>query len=119
MHTGQPLYTCPNCSLTFASSANMYKHLQRSHKAEYEAHKQQKIPPNIIEQAKSGAGAAAASFTNEKQRVEAGGGIGGFARPVESSSAVESTAVSIQQIPSSNSQTDNLQSEVVAIQIGW
>lgn len=98
----------------------MYKHLQRSHKAEYEAHKQQKIPPNIIEQAKSGAGAAAASFTNEKQRVEAGGGIGGFARPVENSTAVESTAVSsIQQIPSSNSQTDNLQSEVVAIQIGW
>lgn len=98
----------------------MYKHLQRSHKAEYEAHKQQKIPPNIIEQAKSGAGAAAASFTNEKQRVEGGGGgIGGFARPVESSTAVESTAVSIQQIPSSNSQTDNLQSEVVAIQIGW
>lgn len=95
----------------------MYKHLQRSHKAEYEAHKQQKIPPNIIEQAKSGAGAAAASFTNEK-RVE-GGGIGGFGKPVESSTAVESTAISIQQIPSSNSQTGNLQSEVVAIQIGW
>lgn len=55
MHTGEALYTCPNCPMTFASSANMYKHRQRLHKAEYAACKQQCFPPNIIKQAKSGA----------------------------------------------------------------
>lgn len=42
--------------MTFSSSANMYKHRQRLHKAEYAAYKQQAMPPNIIKQAKSGAG---------------------------------------------------------------
>ncbi|XP_061402531.1 zinc finger protein 624-like [Musca vetustissima] len=56
VHTGQPLYTCPKCPMTFASSANMYKHLQRSHKDEYEAQRKQKKPPNFIEQAKAGTG---------------------------------------------------------------
>ena len=54
MHTGEALYTCPNCPMTFSSSANMYKHRQRVHKAEYAAYKQQCFPPNIIKQAKSG-----------------------------------------------------------------
>lgn len=53
MHTGVALYTCPNCPLTFASSANMYRHRQRSHKAEYEAGKQQKMSRNIIKEALS------------------------------------------------------------------
>uniref|UniRef100_A0A1A9WJZ9 C2H2-type domain-containing protein n=1 Tax=Glossina brevipalpis TaxID=37001 RepID=A0A1A9WJZ9_9MUSC len=55
VHTGEALYTCPNCPMTFASSANMYKHRQRLHKTEYEADRQQAIPPNIIKQAKTGA----------------------------------------------------------------
>ena len=55
MHTGEALYTCPNCPMTFSSSANMYKHRQRVHKAEYAAYKRQSFPPNIIKQAKSGA----------------------------------------------------------------
>lgn len=54
MHTGEALYTCPNCPMTFSSSANMYKHRQRLHKAEYAAHKQQPMALNIIKQAKSG-----------------------------------------------------------------
>uniref|UniRef100_A0A1A9V1Y8 Transcription factor grauzone n=1 Tax=Glossina austeni TaxID=7395 RepID=A0A1A9V1Y8_GLOAU len=54
VHTGEALYTCPNCPMTFASSANMYKHRQRLHKTEYEADRQQAIPPNIIKQAKTG-----------------------------------------------------------------
>lgn len=53
MHTGEALYTCPNCPMTFSSSANMYKHRQRLHKAEYAAHKQQPMALNIIKQAKS------------------------------------------------------------------
>lgn len=39
--------------MTFSSSANMYKHRQRLHKAEYAAHKNQPMPMNIIKQAKS------------------------------------------------------------------
>lgn len=39
--------------MTFSSSANMYKHRQRLHKAEYAAHKQQPLALNIIKQAKS------------------------------------------------------------------
>lgn len=39
--------------MTFSSSANMYKHRQRLHKAEYAAHKQQPMAVNIIKQAKS------------------------------------------------------------------
>ncbi|KAL9921992.1 zinc finger E-box-binding homeobox 1-like isoform 1-T2 [Glossina fuscipes fuscipes] len=54
VHTGEALYTCPNCPMTFASSASMYKHQQRLHKTEYEADRQQAIPPNIIKQAKTG-----------------------------------------------------------------
>ncbi|XP_005189135.1 zinc finger protein 37 isoform X3 [Musca domestica] len=53
VHTGEALYTCPNCPMTFSSSANMYKHRQRLHKAEYAAHKQQPLAVNIIKQAKS------------------------------------------------------------------
>ncbi|XP_065370531.1 transcription factor grauzone-like isoform X2 [Calliphora vicina] len=53
VHTGEALYTCPNCPMTFSSSANMYKHRQRLHKAEYAAHKQQPMALNIIKQAKS------------------------------------------------------------------
>uniref|UniRef100_A0A1B0BH46 C2H2-type domain-containing protein n=1 Tax=Glossina palpalis gambiensis TaxID=67801 RepID=A0A1B0BH46_9MUSC len=52
IHTGEALYTCPNCPMTFASSAHMYKHRQRLHKMEYEADRQQAIPPHIIKQAK-------------------------------------------------------------------
>ncbi|XP_012155783.1 transcription factor grauzone isoform X2 [Ceratitis capitata] len=37
VHTGKVLYTCPNCPMTFFSSANMYKHRQRLHRAQYEA----------------------------------------------------------------------------------
>lgn len=52
VHTGEALYACPICPMTFSSSANMYKHRRRLHKAEYEAYRQQAIPPNIIKQAK-------------------------------------------------------------------
>ncbi|XP_036343627.1 transcription factor grauzone-like [Rhagoletis pomonella] len=37
VHTGKVLYVCPNCSMTFFSSANMYKHRQRRHRLEWEA----------------------------------------------------------------------------------
>ncbi|XP_037896311.1 zinc finger protein 90-like, partial [Glossina fuscipes] len=53
LHTGEALYTCPNCPMTFASSANLYKHRQRLHKMEYEADRQQAIPPHIIKQTKT------------------------------------------------------------------
>ncbi|XP_037945421.1 zinc finger protein 729-like [Teleopsis dalmanni] len=36
-HTGEILYTCPYCPMTFKSNANMYRHRQRSHHAELEA----------------------------------------------------------------------------------
>ncbi|XP_037715326.1 transcription factor grauzone [Drosophila subpulchrella] len=47
-HTGEVLYTCPNCPMTFFCSANMYKHRQRLHRAQYEADKNQPKPPNIL-----------------------------------------------------------------------
>ncbi|TDG50830.1 hypothetical protein AWZ03_002819 [Drosophila navojoa] len=50
-HTGEVLYTCPNCPMTFFCSANMYKHRQRLHRAQYEADKNQPKPPNILQQA--------------------------------------------------------------------
>ncbi|ALC41503.1 CG4282 [Drosophila busckii] len=56
-HTGEVLYTCPNCPMTFFCSANMYKHRQRLHRAQYEADKNQPKPPNIL-QAAVGATAA-------------------------------------------------------------
>lgn len=54
MHTGEVLYTCPNCPMTFFSNANMYKHRQRLHRAEWEADRSKPIPPNIMKQAKQG-----------------------------------------------------------------
>ncbi|KAH8400706.1 hypothetical protein KR009_000517, partial [Drosophila setifemur] len=48
-HTGEVLYTCPNCPMTFFCSANMYKHRQRLHRAQYEADKNQPKPPNILQ----------------------------------------------------------------------
>lgn len=50
-HTGEVLYTCPNCPMTFFCSANMYKHRQRLHRAQYMADKNQPKPPNILQQA--------------------------------------------------------------------
>lgn len=38
--------------MTFFSNANMYKHRQRVHRSEWEADRQQPIPPNIMGQAK-------------------------------------------------------------------
>ncbi|XP_065370532.1 transcription factor grauzone-like isoform X3 [Calliphora vicina] len=54
VHTGEVLYTCPNCPMTFFSNANMYKHRQRLHRAEWEADRSKPIPPNIMKQAKQG-----------------------------------------------------------------
>ncbi|KAL9915466.1 uncharacterized protein ACN427_002730 isoform 1-T1 [Glossina fuscipes fuscipes] len=54
VHTGEVLYTCPNCPMTFFSNANMYKHRQRLHRAEWEADRKKPIPPNIMGQAKQG-----------------------------------------------------------------
>ncbi|EDW01698.1 transcription factor grauzone [Drosophila grimshawi] len=50
-HTGEVLYTCPNCPQTFFSNANMYKHRQRLHRAEWEADRKKPLPPNIMQQA--------------------------------------------------------------------
>ncbi|ALC40805.1 CG4707 [Drosophila busckii] len=50
-HTGEVLYTCPNCPQTFFSNANMYKHRQRLHRAEWEADRKKPLPPNIMKQA--------------------------------------------------------------------
>ncbi|EDW74375.1 uncharacterized protein Dwil_GK21880 [Drosophila willistoni] len=36
-HTGEVLYTCPNCPMTFFCAANRLKHRQRLHRAEWEA----------------------------------------------------------------------------------
>ncbi|XP_068144868.1 transcription factor grauzone-like [Drosophila tropicalis] len=36
-HTGEVLYTCPNCPMTFFCNANRHKHRQRFHRAEWEA----------------------------------------------------------------------------------
>ncbi|XP_022222739.2 transcription factor grauzone [Drosophila obscura] len=47
-HTGEVLYTCPNCPMTFFSNANMYKHRQRLHRAEWEADRKKPLPPNIM-----------------------------------------------------------------------
>ncbi|KAM8713910.1 hypothetical protein ACLKA7_014124 [Drosophila subpalustris] len=52
-HTGEVLYTCPNCPQTFFSNANMYKHRQRLHRAEWEADRKKPLPPNIMKQASS------------------------------------------------------------------
>lgn len=38
--------------MTFFSNANMYKHRQRLHRSEWQADRQQPIPPNIMGQAK-------------------------------------------------------------------
>ncbi|XP_013102882.2 zinc finger protein 37 isoform X2 [Stomoxys calcitrans] len=54
VHTGEVLYTCPNCPMTFFSNANMYKHRQRLHRTEWEADRSKPIPPNIMKQAKQG-----------------------------------------------------------------
>uniref|UniRef100_A0A1I8MUY0 C2H2-type domain-containing protein n=1 Tax=Musca domestica TaxID=7370 RepID=A0A1I8MUY0_MUSDO len=54
VHTGEVLYTCPNCPMTFCSNANMYKHRQRLHRTEWEADRSKPIPPNIMRQAKQG-----------------------------------------------------------------
>ena len=40
--------------MTFFSNANMYKHRQRLHRAEWEADRSKPIPPNIMKQAKQG-----------------------------------------------------------------
>ncbi|XP_017483361.1 PREDICTED: transcription factor grauzone-like isoform X2 [Rhagoletis zephyria] len=51
-HTGEVLYTCPNCPMTFFSNANMYKHRQRLHRAEWEAdRKKPRHIANIMAQA--------------------------------------------------------------------
>uniref|UniRef100_A0A1B0B5X5 C2H2-type domain-containing protein n=1 Tax=Glossina palpalis gambiensis TaxID=67801 RepID=A0A1B0B5X5_9MUSC len=54
VHTGEVLYTCPDCPMTFFSNANMYKHRQRLNRAEWEADRKKPIPPNIMGQAKQG-----------------------------------------------------------------
>jgi biotin synthase-related radical SAM superfamily protein len=36
VHTGEVLYTCAYCPKTFNSSANMYAHRKKNHKAENE-----------------------------------------------------------------------------------
>uniref|UniRef100_A0A0A1WQR4 Transcription factor grauzone n=1 Tax=Zeugodacus cucurbitae TaxID=28588 RepID=A0A0A1WQR4_ZEUCU len=74
-HTGEVLYTCPNCPMTFFSNANMYKHRQRLHRAEWEAdRKKPRHIANIMAQAmgataalkaKQAVGAATAFFAQK------------------------------------------------------
>ncbi|CAD7013661.1 unnamed protein product [Ceratitis capitata] len=66
-HTGEVLYTCPNCPMTFFSNANMYKHRQRLHRAEWEADR--KKPRHIANIMAQAMGATAAS--KAKQAVGA------------------------------------------------
>ncbi|XP_022222046.2 zinc finger and SCAN domain-containing protein 12 [Drosophila obscura] len=63
-HTGEVLYTCPNCPMTFFCSANMYKHRQRLHRAQYEADKNQPKPPNILKISRN-----ASSQSKPKQEI--------------------------------------------------
>ncbi|XP_023037850.1 transcription factor grauzone [Drosophila willistoni] len=63
-HTGEVLYTCPNCPMTFFCSANMYKHRQRLHRAQYEADKSQPKPPNILKISRN-----ASSQSKTKQEI--------------------------------------------------
>ncbi|XP_067632912.1 transcription factor grauzone-like [Eurosta solidaginis] len=78
-HTGEVLYTCPNCPMTFFSNANMYKHRQRLHRAEWEAdRKKPRHIANIMAQAmgataasraKQAVGAASAFFAQKAQTI--------------------------------------------------
>lgn len=52
-HTGEALYACPYCPITFAHHVNVYKHFRNIHKAEYAAYKQQDNPPTVLELAKA------------------------------------------------------------------
>ncbi|KAH8372237.1 hypothetical protein KR093_010711 [Drosophila rubida] len=69
-HTGEVLYTCPNCPQTFFSNANMYKHRQRLHRAEWEADRKKPLPPNIMQQA-----VGATSAMKKRQSTNAGPGL--------------------------------------------
>ncbi|KAI8116279.1 Transcription factor grauzone [Lucilia cuprina] len=42
-HTGEPLYTCPHCTRTFISSANMHKHRKASHPKEWQESRLKKL----------------------------------------------------------------------------
>lgn len=68
-HTGEVLYTCPNCPQTFFSNANMYKHRQRLHRAAWEADRKKPLPPNIMQQA---VGATSAMKKRQTGQTESG-----------------------------------------------
>ncbi|XP_037820595.1 transcription factor grauzone-like [Lucilia sericata] len=42
-HTGEPLYTCPHCTRTFISSANMHKHRKAAHPKEWQESRLKKL----------------------------------------------------------------------------
>ncbi|XP_030557744.1 transcription factor grauzone [Drosophila novamexicana] len=75
-HTGEVLYTCPNCPQTFFSNANMYKHRQRLHRAEWEADRKKPLPPNIMQQ-------AVGATTAMKKRQTSSAGPALFTQPAE------------------------------------
>ena len=78
VHTGEVLYTCPNCPMTFFSSANMYKHRQRLHKAEYALEKKTPLATNIMKRAKGATQAmkqqlamgANTAFFNKRRKID-------------------------------------------------
>ncbi|XP_001361867.2 transcription factor grauzone [Drosophila pseudoobscura] len=42
-HTGEVLYTCPHCTQTFNSNANMHAHRKKVHRKEWEEHRLQRL----------------------------------------------------------------------------
>nr|XP_014092312.1 transcription factor grauzone [Bactrocera oleae] len=84
-HTGEVLYTCPNCPMTFFSNANMYKHRQRLHRAEWEADR--KKPRHIANIMAQAMGATAA--LKAKQAV--GAATAFFAQKINTSGSTIST----------------------------
>ncbi|XP_023037815.1 transcription factor grauzone [Drosophila willistoni] len=45
-HTGEVLYTCPHCTQTFNSNANMHAHRKKMHRKEWEENRQQRMAKN-------------------------------------------------------------------------
>ncbi|XP_053962685.1 zinc finger protein 892 [Anastrepha ludens] len=99
-HTGEVLYTCPNCPMTFFSNANMYKHRQRLHRAEWEADR--KKPRHIANIMAQAMGATAA--LKAKQAVGATSAF--FAQKINTSG---STVSAERIIPNPEPMQHNLQ----------